>query len=132
MARLPDQSGGRLDPEIAIRVDALIDRCLNVADALAPRPALRRVVDQLVGCSTSLGANLAEADEALSRKDFCRHLAIALKELSECRYWLRLIARRAWIDAARLDGLHEEASQIKKILGAMLTRTRSRGLSETL
>lgn len=121
---------GRIDPDLLARVDAFIDRCLNAAEQLESRTMLRRVVDQLVGCSTSFGANLAEADEAMSRRDFCRHLAIAAKELSEARYWLRLCGRRGWINADRLTGLTDEAGQLKRIIGAMLTRTRSKGLKE--
>lgn len=43
-------------------------------------------------CScTSIGANLAEAERAVSRKDFLSKICIALKERSETRYWLELL-----------------------------------------
>jgi four helix bundle protein len=65
---------GRLDPDIIERAERLVHRVVDVAEALAEQSRSRRVVDQLMGCGTSVGANVAEADEAQSRADFCRIL----------------------------------------------------------
>lgn len=83
-----------------------------------------RITDQIIGSGTSVSANLSEADEALSRPDFCRCVGIALKELAETRFWLRFIAKRNWLDPKRLDPLLAEASEIRRILGAILTKSR--------
>jgi four helix bundle protein len=53
-------------------------------------------MDQIAASGTSVGANTFEADEAMSRKDFCKALGIANKELNETRFWLRLFVRREW------------------------------------
>ncbi len=84
----------------------------------------------MVGSGTSVGANLAEAAEPVSRKDFCKHIAIALKELSEVRFWLRLASHRGWAEPARAEHVEAEAVELKLILGSILTRTRRRGLSD--
>lgn len=78
------------------------------------------------GFSTSIGANASEADEALSRKDFCKCLGIAIKEISELRFWLRFVTRRAWIAPTRVTDLQAEAQQIKLILGSIISRTKER------
>jgi four helix bundle protein len=52
----------------------------------------RMVAGQLLRCGTSVGANLEEADEAQSKKDFISKCNIALKEAREAHYWLRLLA----------------------------------------
>jgi four helix bundle protein len=46
---------------------------------------------QLAKAGTSIGANVEEADGALTKKDFVNKIAIARKEAKETRYWLRLI-----------------------------------------
>lgn len=47
---------------------------------------------QLLRSGTSIGANIEEAQFAQSKADFISKLSIALKEASESRYWIRLIA----------------------------------------
>jgi len=39
--------------------------------------ANNRLIDQLVGCGTSIGGNYCEADEAVSRKEFANKIGIA-------------------------------------------------------
>ena len=46
---------------------------------------------QLLRSGTSIGANLAEAVYASSRRDFTAKLYIALKECAETAYWLELL-----------------------------------------
>ena len=48
-------------------------------------------VNQLLRCSSSIGANLHEAKYAQSRADFISKLEISLKECSETEYWLELL-----------------------------------------
>ncbi|MBX3377808.1 MAG: four helix bundle protein [Phycisphaeraceae bacterium] len=115
---------GRLNPAFLERVESFSDRMVGVAETLAGQRSLSRVVDQMIGCGTSVGANVFEADEALSRADFAKTLGIAIKEVSETRFWLRLAARRKWVKPERLASLQKEATELKLILGAMISRTR--------
>ena len=115
----------RLQESILDRVETFCDRVLDVADALAETPCPARILSQFIGSGTSVGANVFEADEAMSRADFVKCLAIAVKELNETRFWLRLIGRRNWIPAARLSGLDQEAVELKRVLGSMIARTKN-------
>jgi four helix bundle protein len=115
---------GRLKAELLERVEIFADRVLDVAVALERKGCWRRILDQIVGSGTSVGANVFEADEALSRSDFLKCIGIAVKELNETRYWLRLIARRQWIAASRLAPLQIELDELKKVLGTIHNRTR--------
>ncbi len=117
---------GRIKGDLLTRVEAFADRVMDVAFAMPEAAATRRVIDQLAGSGTSVGANVWESDEALSKADFCKCLGIALKELNETRYWLRLIARRELLKPARLQGVIEESEQLRRVIGSMLARTRSR------
>ena len=51
----------------------------------------RHLRDQMLRAGTSVGANLAEAKSASSRRDLAAKNAIALREVRECRFWPRLI-----------------------------------------
>jgi four helix bundle protein len=55
------------------------------------RVGARDLTRQLLRASTSIGANLEEADAAQSRPDFISKCTIALKEARESHYWLRLL-----------------------------------------
>ena len=46
---------------------------------------------QLLRSGTSIGANIAESECAISKKDFLSKIYIALKECSETMYWLDLL-----------------------------------------
>jgi len=46
---------------------------------------------QVLRSGTSIGANVEEALQARSKKDFVAKLSISLQEAHETRYWLRLM-----------------------------------------
>jgi four helix bundle protein len=115
---------GRLQTDFLERVESFCDRVLDVVQSLADTPCPRRLADQLSASGTSVGANAYEADEALSRADFCKTLGIVIKELNETRFWLRLVARRGWISPERLAPLETEARELKLIFGSILSKSR--------
>ena len=115
---------GRLDDDFLERIESFSNRAVVVAEAIEKRRVAWRIVDQLVGSGTSVGANTFEADEAVSRKDFCKSLGTVLKELNETRFWVRIIGRRGWLPQSRLAPLEAECVELKRIVGAMLSRTR--------
>ncbi len=79
---------------------------------------------QLGKSSTSSGANYEESQAGVSRADFMNKVRIALKEMRESNYWLRLIA--AVNDDKNLekdiDILIGESSELKKILGSIVNK----------
>lgn len=58
-------------------------------------PDSNRLIDQLVGASSSIAANYCEADEAVSKKDFRFSISRCRKEAKETKLFLRLIATAA-------------------------------------
>ncbi len=102
----------------------MCDRVIRVADAASQAVMPRRLLDQMLASGTSVGANVFEADEAMSRADFVKCLCIAVKELNETRFWLRLCTRHTWVEPGRLQPLIEETTSLKKVLGAMISRTK--------
>jgi four helix bundle protein len=56
-------------------------------------PVTRRLIDQLVGAGTSVGANYCEADDVVSKKDFRHKISICKREARESKFFLRMIGR---------------------------------------
>ena len=65
-------------------------KALRLADCMEGHYALK---NQFERSSTSIGANLREANYAQSKADFLSKLQIALKECYETEYWLELFVR---------------------------------------
>ena len=122
---------GRLSFELRDRAELFGNRMLDVVQALERKRVYLRVIDQMVGCGTSVGANACEADQAVSPPDFCKALGIAVKELAESQYWLRTCGRRAWLPKTRLGLLENEALQLSKIFSTMIVRTKRKARSRS-
>ncbi|MCL1972410.1 MAG: four helix bundle protein [Endomicrobia bacterium] len=80
---------------------------------------------QLVKSATSIGANLAESEYAVSKNDFLSKIYIALKEAAETLYWLELLFETNYIDNNTYLSLKKESEEILKILKAT-TKTLSK------
>lgn len=89
---------------------------IKFVESLPPTLVARRVGDQLLRSATSVGANYEEAQGAESKSDFVHKLQIALKEMRESHYWLRLLAKAETVSLDRLAPLIEEATQLRAML----------------
>jgi four helix bundle protein len=104
--------------DIAERMVALAARAIKVVDALPKNLTGKHIAAQLLRAATSSGANYEEARGAESSRDFVHKLGVALKELQEARYWLRVVERSELVGGARLAPLLEEIAELCRILGA--------------
>ena len=77
---------------------------------------------QLLRSGTSIGANLAESECAISRNDFLAKVYIALKETSETQYWLELLYKTDYLSQNQFESLAKDAEELRKMLSAT-TRT---------
>jgi four helix bundle protein len=118
--------------ELADRLLEFAARIGRVVDALPDSRLGRHVASQLVRSGTSPAPNYEEGRAAESRKDFVHKLSIALKELRESRYWLRLIARSAMIPDGKISELLDESDQLCRILGQSLATTRRASRNKTV
>src|SRR6059058_4193865 len=55
-------------------------------------PVNNRLIDQLVGAGTSVGANYCEADDGVLTKDFKNKIGTCRKEAHETKFFLRMVA----------------------------------------
>ncbi len=109
----------------------LLDYAASIVELVDTLPkttiAGRRIGDQLLRSATSVGANYEEARAAESAADFIHKLQVALKELRESSYWLRLLLRVNMIAASRVAPFLDESNQLIAILAkSVLTAKRNR------
>ena len=75
---------------------------VRFAKKIPQNPVNNRLISQLVGAGTSVGANYCEADDGVSRKDYKCRIGTCKKEARETKFFLRMIA-------VADDGLKPEA-----------------------
>ena len=75
-----------------------------------------RIADQMFRSGTSIGANIAEAQCAISKKDFIAKLYISLKESNETLYWLRLLQRTQYITNKQYESVYKDCEELNRML----------------
>ena len=75
-------------------------------------------------CGTSIDTNIAEANGAISKRDFSSKISIAYKECLETKYWFSLLKDTLFIDNKTYNSIYSEADEIAKILYSILKSSR--------
>jgi len=77
---------------------------------------------QLLRAGTSIGANVNEAQAAISKKEFISKMSIASKEARESKYWLSLLRDSGYIhhQKQKVKILFDEIDSINKILTSIV------------
>lgn len=79
---------------------------------------------QMLRSGTSIGANIAEANGAISKAEFSSKISIAYKEVLETKYWLELLKDTGYIDDRTFDDCYIQADELAKITFSILKTTR--------
>ena len=104
-----------------------IDSAIAVSDVCDEIKGCSVFVNQLLRCSSSIGANIHEAKYAQSRADFINKLEIALKESSETDYWLELLYRKKKLSNDCFWSLKNRCGTIRRKLIASVTTAKANG-----
>jgi len=80
----------------------------------------KELLNQLLRSTTSIGANIAEAQGSISENDYLTKIHIAYKESLETRFWLELILRTEDLNEKRYEDLESLLTEIQKILYSMI------------
>jgi four helix bundle protein len=85
---------------------------IDFAKTIPQGPTTDRIISQLIGAATSVGANYVEADDSVSKKEFLKCIGTCKKEARETKYFLRMSvravpqlkpeARKLWMEANEL------------------------------
>ena len=76
------------------------------------------LANQLLRSGTSIGANNAEACNAISKADFKSKSFIALKEARESLYWIDLLHRNGYLNDKQYESIYTDGEELVKILVA--------------
>jgi four helix bundle protein len=119
------------DKEQATRVYGLEERTARFGEAVIrfakkiPRsPVNDRLISQLVGAGTSVGANYCEADDGVSGKDFRNKIGTCKKEARETKHFLRMIATAEESLKPEARVLWQEAKELHLIFCAIWRNTK--------
>jgi four helix bundle protein len=80
--------------------------------------SVSNLCNQLLRSGTSIGANNAEATNAVSKTDYRSKSYIALKEARESLYWIELLHRNNYIDDKQYASIYGDCEELVKILVA--------------
>ena len=82
------------------------------------------LTNQIIRSACSIGANLREAKQARTKKEFISSFGIALKETEETIYWLEIIKELELTSADECDKLILESKEISKILATIILKSK--------
>ena len=95
----------------------IIELCKHIVQDTITKP----IISQLVKSGTSVGANYTEANNASSRNDFRNKIYICKKEISETKYWLRIIKHNNLAQNTIIESIQREAEELTLIFGKILS-----------
>lgn len=75
---------------------------------------------QLLRSGTSIGANVAEAEQGQSKPDFVSKMNIALKETSETKYWINLLKATEFLSEKESKSLLADCVELEKLLVSII------------
>ena len=84
------------------------------------------LINQLIRCSTSVGANIHEAQYAQGTKDFISKFEIALKECNESEFWLELLYETGSISEEEFKSLRNFCIELKRMIVSSVRTLKSK------
>ncbi len=105
--------------DLAERTASFGEAIIRFAKRIPQNPVNNRLIAQLVGAGTSVGANYCEADDAVSGKEFKQKIGTSRKESKEAMFFLRMIATAEASLAPEARQLWREAKELNLIFGAI-------------
>lgn len=107
------------------RTAKFAEECRDYISRLPKSIANFEYSKQLVRSSGSQAANYIEANESLSKKDFCHRIKICRKEAKESRLWLRLLLTAEDDKLTTMKNkLIQEATELIKIFSAIFEKSK--------
>ena len=100
------------------------EKIVLLAKQIPWNPVNNRLVDQLVGAGTSVGANYCEADDGVSRADFKHRIGTCRKEARETKFFLRMLAISEPNFKSRARELWKEAHSLHRIFSRIWRSTK--------
>ena len=93
-------------------------RIINLYKYLCDKKKEFVLSKQVLKSGTSIGANIAESETAMSRNDFLAKIYIALKECNETLYWLELLYETEYIDKSQFQSLKNDCEEMRRMMSS--------------
>ena len=84
-------------------------------------PVAKALSYQVLKCGTSVGSNYEEADDGSSDRDTLAKRMIALREIKETRYRLRVLRKCGFLTSAQ-DPVIKESDELVKMLATLVSK----------
>ena len=104
------------DSPLRTRAKNLALHIISVCDQVDTKKGRGVLVNQIVRSSTSIGANIHEANYAVSKADFINKLHIALKECNETEHWIDMLGGSNAITEEIAAELLQECGILRRML----------------
>ena len=111
--------------DLAERLFEFAVKVIEFLKTLPYSPENKTIRSQLLKSACSSGANYEESQSGSSKADFTNKVRIALREMRESNYWLRIIKRTlSEVNQTEVDYLIKESVELKNILGSIVQKSR--------
>jgi four helix bundle protein len=107
------------------KAHAFAIRVVNAYKFLTDEKKEYVVSKQFLRSGTSIGANIAEANGAISKADFSSKVSIAYKESLETKYWLSILKETGFIDDNSYKSMFRDIDELGKIMYSILRKSRN-------
>jgi four helix bundle protein len=101
--------------DLEVRTALFGEAVIDFVKKVPVTPITSRLIDQVVGAGTSVGANYCEADDAVSKKDFRHKISVCKKEARETKLFIRMIVRAIPDPREGVKPLWQEAKELHLI-----------------
>jgi four helix bundle protein len=112
--------------DIHERIYNFVLRVIKLVNVLLKTESNSVIIQQLLRCSTSIGANDQEADGTITKKDFIHCYTLVRKETKETNFWLRLIADTNPTLKPKMAAIIKECREISAITSSIINNSRKR------
>jgi four helix bundle protein len=110
--------------EMKQRTKAFAVNVAKLTQRLPDTPVNRAYRNQIIRCSSSVGANYRASRRAKSKPDFINKLKIVEEELDESLFFLELLKEFNGNFEEEINELHKEGETLLKIIVASLVSLR--------
>ena len=92
---------------------------IKFVDTLPTGRAINVLINQLLRCSSSVGANYRSACRGKSIPDFINKIVIVEEEADESMYWLEVMQESGLVNTDKIRPLLSEANELTAIFTAI-------------
>jgi four helix bundle protein len=124
MSLVREESDTKPIYDLEERTARIGEAVIDFAKKIPRDPVTERIITQLIGAGTSVGANYTEADDSVSKREFLKCIATCKKEARETKFFLRMSvravpklkpeARELWMEARELHLIFAKIWRIGK------------------